>query len=405
MEKNTTVSQHAPQPASAGDGPLTGVNVAIWPNLSVRGWPAGAGSVALEGFVALEDAAAVEGLRAAGASIAGSVGMSELGLGLVGDEAASALADGRCDAVLVTDTMGEARCAAAAAGAVGFKPSHGIVSRFGLIGLVPSMECLAVAAGSVKLASAVMGACSGPDERDFSMLAEGIPDFTEVGAETGGAVSVGLIREALAGLTREEADALRAGLSQVEKTGANVREVSMPEFELFRTVHNVVGSAEASSAAGKYDSVRYGHRAGQGENWNEMYLNSRSESFGTLVKSYLFQGAHFQFNDFEAFQNACRIRGRLVRQTQGLLGEVDLLVLPTRRLGLDAAAAGTVLQVYDAFAMTLPANVAGLPAVSLPGLVMCGETDLGLQIVGPHLGDVRVLSLAARLAGSAGGGR
>jgi len=147
-----------PSPPAGGDGPLGGVRVTVQPNLSVRDWPTEAGSKALERFVALEDATAVERLRAAGAAVVGSTRMSELGFGLAGDSSAAALAGNICDAALVTDTLGEARWAAAAAGAVGFKPSHGVVSRLGLIGLVPSMECLGVVAGSVERAAAVMAA-------------------------------------------------------------------------------------------------------------------------------------------------------------------------------------------------------------------------------------------------------
>ena len=392
-------------PGGACVGPLAGTRVAIQPNLSVRGWPTEAGSAALERYAAMEDAGAVERLRAAGARIVGSTRMGELGFGLVGDTTAAALSGGACDAAVLTDTLGEARCAAATIGAVAVKPSYGIVSRHGLIGLVPSMECLAVVARTVEQASAVAAALAGPDERDFSMLTEGIPDFSRAAAGADGPRAIGVIRECLAGLEAAEAGALQAALCGIDEDGVEVREVSLPDFDLFRTVHQVVGSAEASSSGGKYDSVRYGHRAAGTDNWNEMYIRSRAESFGTLVKAYLFQGAYFQFRNYAAFEDACRVRRRLVAQTQALFEDVDALVLPTRRAGCDAAAATTVGEVYDAFAMTLPANVAGMPAVGLPGFVRCGGADLGLQIVGPHLGDVGLLRLAARLVGAAKGGR
>jgi len=285
-----------PGNAAPGSGRLAGKSVLVQPNMSVRGWPTAAGSLALEGFVALEDAAAVERLRAAAANVVGSSRMAELGLGLVGDTAASAVAENLCDVALVTDTMGEARHAALDAGAFGFKPSWGIVPRIGLIGLAPSMECYGVVAKSLDDAAGVMAALAGGDERDPSMLQEGVP------------------------------------------------------------------------------------------------------SFGTLVKAYLFQGAYFQFENYAAFENACRLRRRLVGKTEALFEKVDVLVSPTRRAGLEAAAATTIQATYDAFALSLPANVTGQPALSLPGIAGNGDFELGLQLVGRHLADVQLLAMGARLA-------
>lgn len=387
----------APGDAGSGQGPLAECRIAIQPNVSVRQWPTEAGSPALEKYVAVEDAAAVERLRDAGAALVGSIRMSELGFGLQGDAAAEAVRRHTCDAILVNDTMGEARVSAAAAGVFGFKPSYGIVSRLGLIGLVPSMECLSVMAHSPGEAGRIMAAISGPDRRDYSMLTEGCPDFPSADTNPAKVESLGVIRESNRLLEETEVKAFQAALSRLRDTGVAIREVSLPDFDLFRSVHQVVGSVEASSSAGKYDGVRYGHRAAGTENWNEMYLRSRAESFGTLMKSYLFQGAYFQFQNYAAFEDACRIRRRLVTQTTKLFDSVDLLVLPTRRAGFDPSAVGTVSDVYDAFALTIPANVTGGPAASLPGWIVAGAADLGLQLVGRHLDDARLLGFAARL--------
>ena len=382
----TQFSHIDPSPPTSADGPLCGKTVVIQPNLSVRGWPTEAGSTALERFVAIENATAIERLRAAGATIAGSTRMAELGFGLAGDTTAEALSD--CDAALVTDTIGEARHAASTAAVFGLKPSYGIVSRFGLIGLVPSMECIGVAARSVDDVAEVMGVLACPDERDPSMRPGKAPDFAKFREEPT-ITAAGVVRECTSALEPEEADAFRAAVSELEAAGTRVEEVSVPDFDLFRTVHNVVGSVEASSAAGKYDGVRYGHRAAGAENWNEMYLKSRAESFGLLVKTYLFQGAYFQFDDYPAFENACRIRRRLVRATEALFEKLDVLICPTRPSGRDAASANTIEQVYDAFALTLPSNVTGHPSLHVPGL--------GLQLIGPSLADARLLGFAARL--------
>ena len=385
-------------PQQAASGPLAGRSVLIQPNISVRGWPTEAGSVALERFVAVEDAAVVEWLRAAGAKIAGSARMAELGFGSAGDTTARALVGRQCDVALVTDTMGEARHAASMAGMLGFKPSYGIVSRYGLVGLVPSMECCGIVAKTAHEVAEVMAVLARADERDPSMLQEALPEFEELGRERQGAAVAGVIRECIGALDPEEADAFRVALSVLEAAGVRIKEVSLPDFDLFRTVHNVVGSVEASSSAGKYDGVRYSHRAAGAENWNEMYLTSRADAFGILVKAYLFQGAYFQFENYAAFENACRLRRRLCEETTALFEVVDVLVCPTRRSVQDAATAATIEQTYDAFALTLPANVTGQPSLNVPGIMGNTGLDLGLQFVGPPLADVRLLSLAARLA-------
>jgi aspartyl-tRNA(Asn)/glutamyl-tRNA(Gln) amidotransferase subunit A len=399
MDPNLFAYLDGTPPQFSGKGAFCGVKVAIQPNLSVRKWPTEAGSAALENYVAPEDAAAVESLRQRGATIVGSARMSELGFGLVGDTAARVLADG-CDAVLITDTLGEARHVALAAGGFGYKPSFGICSRFGLIGLIPSMECLSAAAHSPAEAGRIVGAYAGADGRDFSMLTDGIPDFSRIDDGASNVKTVGVIRECVEMLEPDESKAFRNGLSKAGSLGIKIRDVSLPDFELFRTVHHVIGSVEASSSVGKYDGVRYGHRAPGTENWNDMYIRSRAESFGTLVKCYVFQGGYFQYKDFAAFEDACRIRRRLVDSLRAVYRSVDLLALPTRRLGSDPAIARTVSDVYDAFTLTLPANVAGLPAVSLSGFVKVDATDLGLQFIAPRLDDANLLGFAAKLQAS-----
>jgi len=371
-----------------GDGPLGGLSVVLQPGLSVRGWPAEAGSAALEGYVAIEDATVVERLRAAGARLAGTTRMAELGLGLAGDTTASALAEH--GAALVADTLGEARHVAAAAGAYGLKPSYGLVSRRGLTGLVPSMEAIGIVAGDLDALAAVASAIAGPDERDPSMQHDAPPEFPA--GEAAPLAVVGVVDRCLAAPEPAEADAFGTALEALERTGTRAVRVSIPDFAHFASVHRVVGSVEASSAAGKYDGVRYGHRAEGTENWNEMYLKSREESFGLLVKSYLFQGAYFQFRDYGAFENACRIRRRLVEQTAAALEGVDALVLPVGRPGDSPADVATLDELYAAFALTLPANVTGHPALSLAGR--------GLQLVGPLGSDARLLAFARALAGA-----
>lgn len=390
-------SHREPAPSNRGiGGALAGMKVALQSNMSVRGWPTEAGSAALKRYVALEDATVVERLKDAGAHLVGNTRMSELGFGLAGDTAARAVSRGHADCALVTDTLGEARIAAATAGLWGFKPTYGLVSRFGLIGLVPSMESIGVIAAKPVDIAPVLQTIAGRDDRDFSMPDPAGPPFVD-GEEGDPVREIAVLKESLAFLTPEEGETFRSALSRMEESGFHIREVSMPEFGLFRAVHQVVGSVEASSSAGKYDGVRYGHRAAGTKNWNEMYLKSRAESFGPTVKAFLFQGAYFQFEHFDAFTDACRIRARLVRAMDELLNRTDAVALPTRRKGHPADRAETVSQVYDAFLLTLAANVTGLPALQAPGVAIRDGFDPGLQLLGARWSDHRLISAAERL--------
>jgi aspartyl-tRNA(Asn)/glutamyl-tRNA(Gln) amidotransferase subunit A len=386
-----------PQKSTEG-GVLAGKKVVIQPNMSARGWLTNAGSLALEGFIALEDATVITRLRNAGAALIGSTRMSELGFGLSDDKGTRALCGGEADIALITDTMGEVRVAAATSGLFGFKPSYGIISRFGLIGLVPSMECYGIMAKSPEDIITTIGAIAGKDENDFSMPDEKLPDFSmpEESPKTTGVA--GVIKECLSTLDDTELKAFEAGLEKIEEAGLTIQEVSLENFRLFQTVHNVIGSVEASSSAGKYDGVRYGHRAAPAKNWNEMYLSSRGESFGLLMKTYLFQGAYLQFENYPAFENACRIRRRLIRDTEKLFEHIDVLALPTRRLHHDPARAATIGETYDAFLLTLPANVTGQPSLQIPSLCLNSGADLGLQIISPRLSDARLLATGMRIS-------
>ncbi len=380
-------------PAASGTGLLKGKPISVQANLSVAGWPAESGSLALKGFKAIEDATVVKRLREQGAALVGSTRMSELGLGLRGDEAARAVADGLVDIALLTDHLGEARLAAAKAGLIGYKPSYGLVSRYGLFGLIPSMEAIGIVARSAADIAAVMAAIAGRDEKDFSMSEQEVPGFLN-GSGQPRFRTLGWIRESVAFLERQQREAFLRALEGFAKAGLTLVETSVKEFELFRVVHQIVGAVEASSAAGKYDGVRFGYRTPSAKNWNEMYLKTRGEIFGPVVKPYLFQGAYYQFMKYGVFEKACRLRSHLMRGSQRLFGEVDALAMPALRGGFDPCEAGSIPALYDAFLFTLPASLTGLPAVCFPSDDGSPAGGPAIQVIGPRLGDAGLLALA-----------
>jgi aspartyl-tRNA(Asn)/glutamyl-tRNA(Gln) amidotransferase subunit A len=375
--------------------------VAIQPNISVKGWPTEAGSLALADFKALEDSAIVERLSGQGAVLVGSIKMSEFGFGLKDSLAGSALEKKAADAELVLDMTGEARLAAARTGVCGFKPSYGLISRFGLADLIPSMESCGILSADIKSIRDILQAIAGPDERDFSFPDEKMPDFSASKIDPK-KTTLGIITEDLSDMPAKERKVFDKEIDELKKKGFPIKELSFPNFAHFLLVHQIVGSVEASSCAGRYDSVRYGRRAPGAKNWNEMYLQSRGAAFGTLLKSYLFQGAFFQFERYSAYEDACRFRAKLVNKMQKITAQVDFLIFPT----LNTVATNnpeSLADLYAQFIYTAFANVTGQPVLHLPSA--SGGKQPGFQLAAPRLGDGPLLALGEYLLNTCQGGK
>ena len=386
----------------ATDGPMAGIRVGVEPNISVENWPTTANSLALKGYVALEDAAPVSRLKAAGACLVGRTAMAELGLGLDNDTGPAALSQGLVDLVLKTDTAGEARVLAGMGQGFGFKPSYGIVSRFGLMGLVPSMESCALLSNSLGTLTDAARVMAGIDAQDPSMDPKGtdiaLKGFDRIKDRAANPITLGVVDTSAFAMGPNDQMAFEKSVDSLKAAGICIKTVHIKDLCLAKTIHNIIGSVEASSSAGRFDSVRYGHRTtGAVKNWNEMYIKSRGESFGALVKAFLFQGGYFQYKNYPAFLDACRVRARLVQAVEKALGAVDLLLLP---LCADMEQAGhkalTLSGLYRTFCATLMANLTGNPSLCIPG--PASGKGPALQLVGPRFKDADLLSLGSRIA-------
>ncbi|MFW6325762.1 MAG: amidase family protein [Desulfovermiculus sp.] len=379
----------SPDADVSGSGPLQEVRVVVQPNFSVQGWPTDAGSRALENFTSLEDARVISRLREAGAVICGSTRMSELGFGLSGSRAGDALTEKAADVEMVLDLMGEGRVAAAQAGVCGFKSSYGLVSSLGVIGLIPSMESIGLLASGAGRIREILAAIAGPDPMDFSQPDEPALDFSASGIKPEN-TRIGIIPGTAGVPAADECKELHKRAEELAQAGFSIQELSLPDTDLFSLVHNIVGAVEASSCAGRYDSVRYGHREPGARNWNQMFLRSRGAAFGSLIKSYLFQGAYFQFERYQAYEDACRIRSRLVADMQRLFEQADFLLLPACT-GSRAEPGLSLADTYEQFADTLFANVSGQPVLYLPPAP--GTNASGCQLAGPRRSDPQLLDL------------
>lgn len=416
MESKIFIHMNTSEPSGA-DGPMSGTSVAIDPNISVENWPTTALSKALEGYVAIEDAALVQRLRKSGATLKGRTSMGELGLGLYRDTGGAAVSNGLVDLVLKTDTMGEVRMAAFNSDCFGFKPSYGVISRSGIIDLVPSMGSCGMMAKEIKtisttlrcVAEAVNPLDTSINKAGIEKVFKGLENRRDFQARP---ITIGIIQEkdtpgSINGDKNEngstDLEQTRATLVQetltkqslvdkLSKRDIKIKQISIKNLALAPLIHNIIGAVEASSSAGRFDSVRYGHRSlVSSKNWNDMYINSRGESFGPLVKAYLFQGGYFQYQNYNAFVDACRTRARLVQEVDEALENVDLIILPTIVKPLTPLEQPkTVAALYDAFSTTVLANLTGNPAILIPGAP-------SLQLLGKRFGDANLLSLAARI--------
>lgn len=385
-------------PSGNINGPLAGLKIAVQPTIGVAGWPAQAGSEALAGYSSPDDATVIARLRQGGAILAGLTHAGELGLGINNKSTAGRPTEAKItDAEVMLDLTGEARLSAARSNLWGFKPSWGLLPRTGIAGLIPSMEACGILARDPATIRAILETTAGADDRDFSQpaLRYKVVNADEIKP---GQLTLGIIKDATALLSGTKQEAFKEQMNELKKSGFQIRDLSWPDYRLCLTVHRLVGSVEASSAAGRYDSVRFGKRAPGARNWNEMYLQSRGAFFGTLIKSYLIQGAYFQFERYDAYENACRIRARLLIQVQHLFGQADVLVFPVQK----PADTETLSDLYEQCKFTAHANVTGLPALHVPHV---SADSPGIELQATHGDCGRVIALGEYLHRLRAGGR
>lgn len=402
--------------------PTTGAKrLAVKDNICVKGVPATAGSRILEGFVPPYSATAYERLEQVGWSLCGKTNMDEFGMGSTGETSAfgatrnpvdatrvaggsssgsaAAVAQGLCEAALGSDTGGSIRQPASYCGVTGFKPSYGTVSRYGLIAYASSLDQIGPIAKTAQTCFEVFRDMCGADARDMTScaLAE---DFlpTQLEGRVKG-LRIGMPRECFgAGLDAQVEAAVRSTAQRLQALGAEVVECSMPSFSAAVAAYYILACAEASSNLARYDGVRYGHRSAAAESVTEMYVNTRSEGFGSEVQRRILLGSFVLSSGYydAYYKKAAAVRAVIRRDFAQLFAQCDLLLMPTAPTVAPKLRESLQdrLAMYQADLYTVPMNLAGLPAISMP----CGKNSAGLpigaQLVGGYLQDARVLDAA-----------
>lgn len=420
---------HADEAAVAG---LPGVPVAVKDNLSTEGVATTAASRMLADYVPPFDATAVARLRQAGLPLLGKTNMDEFGMGSSTersafkvtrnpwalDRAPGGSSGGSAAAVaahlvpwaLGSDTGGSIRQPAALCGVVGLKPTYGRVSRYGLIPLAPSLDCVGPITLDVRDAALLLNVLAGHDPADPTSAAGDVPDFTAgLGREVKG-LRIGLPQELLAGpVEPETAAAVRRAATVLEGLGASVEETSLPHSGDALAAYLVIMSAEAASSLARYDGVRYGYRSQDAPDTIRMFENTRAEGFGPEVKWRIVLGtwALTGDNKEKVFRQAQRVRALVRRDFQRAFEQFDVLLTPTSPwpafpLG---GPADRGEQAYAADMCTVPPSLAGVPALSVPCGLSAEGLPLGLQLIGRPFDEATLLQVAYAYEQAAGAAR
>ena len=401
-----------------GRGPLDGLPVAIKDNMVQAGDPATCASRILEGFVAPYTATAVERLEAAGAIVVGRTNMDEFAMGSsTGHSTAGpthnpwspqrtaggssggsavAVAAGLVHGALGSDTGGSIRQPASFCGVVGLKPTYGRVSRWGLVAFASSLDQIGVFARSAADAAWLLEAIAGHDPKDSTSLPEPVPCYADaLDGDVSGLV-LGLPREYFVeeGVDPGVLSAVRSAVAELERGGAEVREVSLPHTHAAIATYYLIATAEASSNLARYDGVRYGRRAKGSVGLTDMYQRTRSEGFGSEVKRRILLGTYvLSAGYYDAYyRKAQQVRTLLRRDFEQAFQSCDVIVTPTSPEVAFALGSKTAdpLRMYLSDVYTVSANLAGVPGVSIP----CGFESgmpVGLQLLGRPLEEAVLL--------------
>lgn len=408
--------------AAGGElGPLEGVPVAVKDNLCTRGVETTCASKILRGFVPPYNATVVQKLQDAGMVMLGKANMDEFAMGSSTENSglfvtrnpwdlskvpggssggsAAAVAARMAPLSLGSDTGGSIRQPAAYCGIVGMKPTYGRVSRYGLVAFASSLDQIGPFGRTVEDVALLLTAISGADPSDSTSVPRPVPHYHGVLDGNIRGLRLGLPKEYFAeGIADDVRSAVLRAADTLKELGADVREVSLPATEYALSAYYIIAPAEASSNLARYDGVRYGHRTARATSHIDLFEKTREEGFGDEVKQRIMIGTYaLSHGYYDAYYlKAQKVRTLIRRDLDACWENVDAVITPTA----PTAAFGIGEKTDDPLEMklsdicTIPANMAGVPAISQP----CGFTEtglpIGLQIMGPAFSEETLLKIA-----------
>ena len=408
--------------AAGQGGGLTGIPLAQKDIFCAQGWRTTCGSKMLGNFVSPYDATIIERFNAAGAVILGKTNMDEFAMGSSNETShfgavknpwdvtrvsggssggsAAAVAAQMAAAATGTDTGGSIRQPAAMCNLTGLKPTYGVVSRYGMIAYASSLDQGGPMAQTAEDCALLLNVMAGFDERDSTSLERPGEDYSRDLEMPLTGLRIGLPKEFFGeGCDAGVMQRIEAAIADYRKLGAETVEVSLPNMKLAVPAYYVIAPAEASSNLSRYDGVRYGYRAPDYADLNDMYAKSRAQGFGDEVKRRILIGTYvLSHGYYDAYYlQAQRIRRLIANDFVAAFRQCDVILGPTSpttafRLGEKT---DDPVQMYLSDIYTIAVNLAGLPGVSLP----CGLADglpVGLQLIGDYFSEARLLNVAHR---------
>jgi len=422
-EKAYEQAQRADERIAKGEGvdELTGIPIALKDILCTKSAETTCASKILEHFRPPYDATVVRSLRDRGAVFLGKVNMDEFAMGSSTENSgfgitrnpwdfsripggssggsAAAVAADECIASLGSDTGGSVRQPAACCGVVGMKPTYGRVSRFGLVAFASSLDQIGPITKDVTDCALLMNAINGHDPNDSTSVDVEVPNYKRSLVNDVRGMRLGIPKEYFVeGMDRDVERAVWEAIKLLEKGGASIKEVSLPHTEYAVATYYIICTAEASSNLARYDGVKYGHRAGGYDGLIDMYAKTRAEGFGPEVKRRVMLGTYvLSAGYYDAYyRKAQQVRTLIKGDFDRAFEEYDALITPTSPTPafLIGEKVKDPLQMYLSDIFTIPVNLAGIPAISIPCGFSCEGLPIGLQIIGKHFDEEKILRVA-----------
>ncbi|MBM3897748.1 MAG: Asp-tRNA(Asn)/Glu-tRNA(Gln) amidotransferase subunit GatA [Thaumarchaeota archaeon] len=402
-------------------GRLAGVPIAIKDNICTRGIETTCASKILRGYIPPYDATVVKLLKEEGAIIVGKTNLDEFGMGSTTEFSAffatknprnldyvpggssggsvAAVAKGLSAVALGTDTGGSIRCPSAFCGVVGVKPTYGLVSRYGLIAYANTLEQIGPIANNVSDAALLLSCIAGHDSNDSTSIGES-KDYTKFSNDS--KLKIGVPKQYFGeGTQKAVSDAVWSAIKKLEGEGAEVEEVDLKSVEYALASYYIIAMSEASSNLARYDGLRYGFQDSSGaRDWSTLFSKDRKAGFGFEVKKRIMLGTFaLSAGYFDAYYvKAQKVRNLIIQDFHNTFKKFDVLIGPTMPTTAFKLGEKTVdpLAMYMSDCNTVPANLAGIPAISVP----CGSSNglpIGLQIMAAPLEEGKMLNAAKTL--------
>ena len=403
------------------DNFMSGIPLAVKDNISTKGILTTAASKILYNYKPIFDATSVEKLHEKDMIVIGKTNMDEFAMGGSSENSyfkttknardatkvpggssggsATAVASGQVRLSLGSDTGGSIRQPASFNGVVGLKPTYGRVSRFGLIAFGSSLDQIGPFSRTVKENAQLLGVIAGNDKKDSTSSQRTVPDFTsKIGQDIKG-LKIALPKEYMGdGIDEKVKERILAAAKHLESLGAIVEEVSLPHSKYGVAVYYIIASSEASSNLQRFDGIRYGYRADEIENLEDVYVKSRSQGFGEEVKRRIMLGTFSLSSGYydAYFKKAGQVRTLIMQDFAKVFEKYDLILGPTApTVAYDLGTQShDPVAMYLADLLTIPVNLAGLPGISIPAGFADG-LPVGLQLIGNHFDEETIYQVAA----------